>query len=107
MLSLATIKALQIYGIAIVISMVVAVLIKVLVVMTSRVKRVATVAAVAQKTAAAPAAARAGIPDDVVAALSAAIAVIAGPHRILHIGESKRSWANEGRIAQHSHQPRH
>jgi hypothetical protein len=107
MFSLATIKALQIYGIAIVISMAVAVLIKVLVVLTSRVKRVATVAAVTQKTAAAPAAARAGIPDDVVAALSAAIAVIAGPHRILHIGESKRSWANEGRIAQHSHQPRH
>lgn len=107
MLSLATIKALQIYGIAIVISMVVAVLIKVLVAMTSRVKRVATVAAVPQKTAAAPTAAKAGIPDDVVAALSAAIAVIAGPHRILHIGESKRSWANEGRIAQHSHQPRH
>jgi hypothetical protein len=106
MFSLATIKALQIYGIAIVISMAVAVLIKVLVVLTSRVKRVATVAAVTQKTAAAPVA-KAGIPDDVVAALSAAIAVIAGPHRILHIGESKRSWANEGRIAQHSHQPRH
>jgi hypothetical protein len=107
MFSLATIKALQIYGIAIVISMVVAVLIKVLVVITSRVKRVAKVAVVTQKTAAAPAAAKAGIPDDVVAALSAAIAVIAGPHRILHIGESKRSWAHEGRIAQHSHQPRH
>jgi hypothetical protein len=107
MFSLATIKALQIYGIAIVISMAVAVLIKVLVVITSRVKREAKVAVVTQKTAVVPAAAKAGIPDDVVAALSAAIAVIAGPHRILHIGESKRSWANEGRIAQHSHQPRH
>ncbi len=108
MLSLATIKALQIYGIAIVISMVVAVLIKVLVLATSRVKQVAKASETPQKPIVPIAAGtRKAIPDDVVAALSAAIAVVAGPHRILHIGESKRSWANEGRIAQHSHQPRH
>ena len=104
MLSLATIKALQIYGLAIVISMLVAVLIKVMVLATSRAKPVATVAKVAQKSAAP---ATVGIPAEVVAAISAAISVITGPHHILHIGESKRSWANEGRIAQHSHQPRH
>ncbi|MFZ4534724.1 OadG family protein [Propionivibrio sp.] len=104
MLSLAAIKALQIYGLAIVISMLVAVLIKVMVVATSRAKPVSKVAAVAQKTAAPV---TVGIPAEVVAAISAAISVITGPHHILHIGESKRNWANEGRIAQHSHQPRH
>jgi hypothetical protein len=104
MFSLATIKALQIYGIAIIISMFVAVLIKVLVVVTSRVKSAAKVAEAPQRTVESV---RPGIPDDVVAALSAAVSVITGHHRVLYIAESKRSWANEGRIAQHSHQPRH
>lgn len=104
MFSLAAIKALQIYGIAIAVSMVVAVLIKLLVVLTSRVKP-AVRAAVAQPKPVELI--RQGIPDEVVAAISAAVFVVSGPHRILHIGESKRSWANEGRIAQHSHQPRH
>ena len=107
MFSLATIKALQVYGIAIVISMVVAVLIKLLVVVTSRVQPVAKKLAVAVQTPAAPVVAP-GIPDEVVAAITAAVAVCCGPYRVLHIGESKRSWASEGRIAQHaSHQPRH
>lgn len=109
MFSLAVIKALQVYGIAIVISMVVAVLIKLLVVVTSRVQPVAKKAEAAPAVLApvekpiAP-----GIPDEVVAAITAAVAVFCGPYRVLHIGESKRSWASEGRIAQHSsHQPRH
>ncbi|WP_301102838.1 hypothetical protein [Propionivibrio sp.] len=100
MFSLATIKAIQIYGIAIAVSMFVAVLIKLLVLVTSRVKpAVAPQKPIEMATAV--------IPDEVIAAISAALAVFNGPHRILHIGESKRSWANEGRIAQHSHQPRH
>ena len=49
----------------------------------------------------------AGVPSEVVAAVSAALAVVTGPHRILHIAESKRTWSHQGRIAQHSHQPRH
>jgi hypothetical protein len=104
MFSLAVIKSLQVYGIAIVISLAVAVLIKLLVVLTSRVQPVAKQAAPAPRAqVVAP-----GIPDEVVAAITAAVAVCCGPYRVLHIGESKRSWANEGRIAQHSsHQPRH
>ena len=104
MFSLATIKAIQIYGIAIAVSMFVAVLIKLLVLVTSRVKPAAKAAVAPQKPVEM---ATAEIPDEVIAAISAALAVFNGPHRILHIGESKRSWANEGRIAQHSHQPRH
>jgi len=105
MFSLAVVKSLQVYGIAIAVSMVVAVLIKLLVVLTSRVQPVAKAAAAVEKPAEkliAP-----GVPDEVVAAITAAIAIVCGPYRVLHIGESKRSWANEGRIAQHTHQPRH
>ena len=105
MFSLAVIKSLQVYGIAIAVSMVVAVLIKLLVILTSRVQPVAKAATAAQtpiEKVIAP-----GIPDEVVAAITAAVSVFCGPHRVLHIGESKRSWANEGRIAQHSHQPSH
>ena len=109
MFSLATdqaiIKALQIYGMAIVISMIVAVLIKVLVVVSSGTKQLAKPIAATQKTAE-PVIAK-DIPEEVVAVITAAIATVMGPHRILHIGESKHSWAREGRAAQHSHQPRH
>ena len=47
------------------------------------------------------------IKQDDVAAIAAALAVVLGPHRILHISESKHSWSQQGRDAQHSHQPRH
>ena len=104
--SLATIKSLQIYGIAIVISMVVAVLIKALVIVTSSTKRFTKPAEAAQQKTTVPVVAP-GIPDEVVAAITAAIAVVMGPHRILHIGETKHSWAREGRSAQHSHHPRY
>ena len=104
MFSIATIKALQIYGISIAISMFVAVLIKVLVTVTSRVKPAAKATEVPQIVAEPSAE---GISSEVIAAISSAITVVTGPHRILHIAESKRSWASEGRIAQHSHQPRH
>jgi len=104
MFSIATIKAFQIYGISIAISMFVAVLIKVLVTATSRVKPAAN-AAVASQMVSEPSVE--GLSGEVIAAISSAITVVTGPHRILHIAESKRSWSNEGRIAQHSHQPRH
>ena len=102
---LATIKALQIYGMAIVISMIVAVLIKILVMVTSGTKPLAKPAGATQKTAEPIIATN--IPEEVVAVITAAIATAMGPHRILHIGETKHSWAREGRAAQHSHQPRH
>jgi hypothetical protein len=105
MFSIATIKAFQIYGISIAISMFVAVLIKVLVAVTSRVKPTAKAADVPQGVAK-PSSVE-GISGEVIAAISSAITVVTGPHRILHIAESKRSWSSEGRIAQHSHQPRY
>lgn len=106
MFSLATLKALQVYGISIVISMLVAVLIKIMVVATSRVGSSAkTVEAPKPRPAQPPV--HTGVPSEVVAAVSAALAAVTGPHRILHIAESNRSWAHQGRIAQHSHQPRH
>ena len=43
-----------------------------------------------------------GIPDEDVAALSAAIFAAIGPHRILQISERNRAWASQGRAAQHS-----
>ena len=105
MLSLATIKALQVYGIAIVISMLVAILIKVMVIATSRVKTVGTSIVTPQITTEPNT--RPGISDKVVAALSEAISAVTGARRIRYIAESRRSWSHEGRIAQHSHQPRH
>ena len=124
MFSAAVIKALQVYGIAIAVSLVVAVLIKLMVMLTGRAKRPATQAmataassispvvyktASTTKTSIAP---QSGIPDEVIAAISAAISIVMGPHRILRIEESSSSWADGGRAAHHaSHsghfQPRH
>ena len=106
MVSLAIAKALQIYGIAIVISMLVAVLIKVLVAVTGSAKKPAT-AVVPQQASVKPAPVQAGVPAEVVAVISGALAAALGPHRVLHIAESGRAWAHTGRSAQHSHQPRH
>lgn len=107
MFSLAAIKALQIYGIAIAISMFVAVLIKVLVIVTSRMERSAKRVVLQQPQVVQHSTVSSKIPDEVVAAISAAVSVVTGPHRILHIAASGRSWATEGRSAQHHHQPRH
>jgi hypothetical protein len=42
----------------------------------------------------------------VVAAITAALAVVTGPHRVLRIAESQRNWSNQGRITQHYRLPR-
>lgn len=106
MLSAAVIKALHVYGIAIVISLVVAVLIKVMVVLTGRVKhrapqavakKVTAVSATplpvrkTQSSTGASAVSDSGIPGEVIAAISAAISVVMGPHRILHVAEKAPS----------------
>ena len=110
MFSVATIKALQVYGIAIALSMLIAVLIKVMVMLTGRVNKPAakTVPAAAAPKAVEKPLVAPGIPGEVIAAISAVVSTLTGPHRVLYIGESSRAWASEGRIAQHSsHQPRH
>lgn len=101
MLTAAIFKALQVYGIATVISLIVAVLIKALVAVTTRAEKsqldevpVGKVCPIGL-----------GVPDEDVAALSAAIFVAIGPHRILHITPTSHGWAAGARATQHSHTP--
>lgn len=108
------IKILWIYGLAAVVSLVIAVLIKLIVVTLGRMER-----APAEAPAAAPKAVQASVPDfdlatDHVAAISAAVYAVLGSVRIVHIEESRRrgGWLAEGRLAQHTghdvpHQSKH
>lgn len=91
--------SLQVYVITIVIAMLAAVLIKVLVVLTGRFERGVAAKSVPQG-AVCPVAL--GIPDEDVAALTAAIYAAIGPHRILHISPTSRTWTSHGRAAQHT-----
>jgi len=95
----AIITALQIYGISIVIAMLVAVLIKIMVAVTGRLEQASAANAVPQGEVCPV---LLGIPDEDVAALSAAIFAAIGPHHILHISGTGRSWSSQGRAAQHS-----
>jgi hypothetical protein len=102
MLTAAIVKSLQVYGIAIVISMIVAVIIKLMVVLMARAEKsrpvempTGTVCPIGP-----------GVLEEDVAALSAAIFAAMGPHRILHIAPASHGWSSEGRAAQHhSHLP--
>jgi len=104
MITAAIITSLQVYGIAIVVSLIVAVLIKVLVSVTAKMEKrppvevpTGTVCPVFL-----------GVPEEDVAALSAAIFAAIGPHRILRISQPSHGWAVGGRAAQHSsHTPGH
>ncbi|HPP47700.1 MAG TPA: hypothetical protein PLF25_09405 [Accumulibacter sp.] len=98
MFTAATLKALQVYGIAIVISAIVAVLIKVLVAVTGKMEKTKPVDVPIGSVCPVGI----GVPDEDVAALSAAIFAIIGPHHILHIGQSSQSWSSGGRAALHS-----
>jgi Na+/citrate or Na+/malate symporter len=101
MLTAAIIKAFQIYGIAIAISAVVAVLIKAMVSITARLEKMKPVEVpLGTVCPIGP-----GVPDEDVAALSAAIFAMIGPHHILHIGKTGNRWASGARAAQHSHRP--
>jgi len=99
MVGQAIVTAFQIYGISIVIAMLVAVLIKVMVTVTGRIEQ-ARVATEVPQGEVCPI--LLGIPDEDVAALSAAIFAAIGPHRILQISERNRAWGSQGRAAQHS-----
>ncbi len=101
MVTAAIYQALQVYGIAIVISLLVAVVIKVMVSVTGRMEKTrpldvptGTVCPIGL-----------GVPDEDVAALSAAIFTVIGPHRILHIAPTSHGWAAGARATQHSHTP--
>ncbi len=95
----AIVTALQIYGLSIVIAMLVAVLIKVMVFVTGRLEQTAAAKAVPQGEVCPV---FLGIPEEDVAALSAAIFATIGPHHILHISGTGRSWSSQGRAAQHT-----
>lgn len=96
MFASAILKALQVYGIAIAISLLVAVLIKGMVVLTGRVRERTPKDAAGRDTSTPPlyvpktlqgprATNQAGISGEVIAAISAAISVAFGPHRIVQI----------------------
>ncbi len=111
MLSQSLVLTLQVYAIAATISLLVAVIIKTLVKVTGHVEKRTQRPATAPlpktvnvPTATAPASK--GIPDEEIAVVTAAVAAIMGPHRILRIAQGGRSWASQGRTAQHSHQPK-
>lgn len=102
------VQSLGIYGLAIVISLIMAVSIRGI---------VATLAATQKKSApspkpavagTAPAAIEEGVPADDVAAIAAAVASVFSAHRIVHIRplQDTHAWATEGRWQhQTSHQP--
>ena len=98
MLTAAIIKSLQVYGIAIVISIVVAVLIKLLVAVTARIEKARPV----ELPTGIVCPIGLGVPDEDVAALSAAIFAAIGPHHILHIAPTSHGWAAGARATQHS-----
>jgi hypothetical protein len=105
MLSGSTVKAIQIYALAIVIAMFVAVIIKVLVLAMQRFERRVAVDPVIPIGTVCPL--DHGIPEEDVAALTAAIFAIMGPHRILHIADTPQAWSNQGRAAQHTSHGEH
>ena len=102
--------SIQIYGLAIVISVVVAVIIKGIVVILSYSRRRGEAPATAREMAA-PAAPGPVVDhaQDDIAAIAAAVYAIVGAHRIVRIQEAAgvgRAWTAEGRIIhQTSHQP--
>ena len=98
MLNTAILFSLQIYGIVIVISMLVAVLIKIMVSVTGHLESRAALRESAQSEVHPV---FDGIPEEDVAALSAAIFAVIGPHRILHIADTSHGWRSHGRAAQH------
>ncbi|MBK8507530.1 MAG: OadG family transporter subunit [Candidatus Competibacter sp.] len=99
-----------IYGIVIVVSMLVAAVIRGIVIVLSR--QAAQAEAKAPPKPAPVAAAQpvvAGIPQEHIAAISAAVAMMVGAHRIVHIEMANRGfgWTSEARTTHHtSHAPR-
>ena len=106
-------KTLWIYGLAIVVSLLIAVVIKVIVVLLGRVERQPASAPAQAAAPPVPAPAFDVAADHLVVIAAAAYAMI-GSHRIVHIDETRRrtGWLAEGRQAHHAshgidHHPKH
>ena len=104
------IKTLWIYGLAIIVSLAVAVVIKVIVVALNMLERKPAAPAQPIVVPPAPFAAEA----DHIAVIAAAVHAMIGAHRIVHIEAAPRhsGWAAEGRLAHHvshtlPHHPKH
>jgi hypothetical protein len=107
------VTTLWMYGLAIVVSMGVAVIIKLIVVALGALEKKPALAPAAASSPPAAAAQIAGVPQEHVAAIAAAIHAVLGGHRILHIQDAHRhdGWTAEGRLAHHhshtlDHHPR-
>ena len=108
-MSAVIIKALWIYGLAIIVSLAVAVVIKVIVVALNLLERKPAAPAQPAQPAAVPPAAFA-VEADHLAVIAAAVHAMSGAHRIVHIEAAPRhsGWAAEGRLVHHaSHTPPH
>ncbi len=106
------IKTAWMYGLAIIVALGIAAVIKVIVMVLSAFEPKPATAA--KPAAAAPEAPALDVEADHVAAIAAAVYALIGAHRIVHIEKERRhgEWAVEGRIAHHtshtvSHHPRH
>jgi hypothetical protein len=106
------VTTLWMYGLAIAVSMGVAVIIKLIVLALGTLEKKPALAPAASARPAV-AAEIAGVPAEHVAAIAAAIYAIIGEHRILHIQDAHRhdGWTAEGRLAHHhshtlDHHPR-
>lgn len=106
-------QTLWMYGLAIVVSLGVAVVIKLIVVALGAIEQRRSSAAAPAPASPAPAAAPAGVPQEHVAAITAAIYALIGEHRVLQILDLHRhdGWTAEGRLAHHhshtiDHHPR-
>lgn len=104
------VQSLGIYGLAIVISLIMAVSIRGIVATLAAAQRqkAPTPKPAVAGRAAAPAAVEDGIPADDVAAIAAAVATVFTAHRIVHIQplQDSHAWATEGRWQhQTSHSP--
>lgn len=98
-----------IYSIVVIISMLVAAVIRGIVVLLSRQAAKAEAQAPAKPTPAAAKPIAVGIPQEHIAAISAAVAMMMGAHRIVRIEMANRGfgWTSEARASHHtSHAPR-
>jgi hypothetical protein len=103
-MSAVLLKTLWVIGITVAVSLLVALMVRMLVAITARLERAA--GSVLPEARVCPV--DLGIPDEDVAAVFAAVYAVIGPHRVVHIGPGGygRSWITEGRVAHHaSHTP--